>query len=121
MDQQQTEEHKLGYVCVPVGRRVLIKKDGDKNETKGGIVLPDATKLPQITGRIIEISPELQNDDDFQYKGGCVLKKYDKVLFIPNNGIPVDLEEAMKNSGGADLLVVPINDIVAVFKKANDD
>ena len=44
-------------------------------------------------------------DDDFP------IRQYDKILFNPKHGIPVDFE------GDNRLFVVPIEDIVAVFRK----
>ena len=38
----------------PIGKRVVIRKDEDKKETKGGIQLPDNIEIPTITGRIGE-------------------------------------------------------------------
>ena len=90
----------------PLGPRILIRKDEGRQQTKGGIVLPDSTEIPTITGRVVEISLEVQNKDDFP------VRKYDKVLFNPKSAIPVDLEP------GNVLYVVPIEDIVAVFRKA---
>lgn len=89
----------------PLGRRILIRKDEARQTTKGGIVLPDQAEIPTITGRVVEISTQIENDDDFP------VRKYDKVLFHPKNAIPVDLE--------ADnvLFVVDIDDVVAVFRR----
>jgi len=53
----------------------------------------------------VEISAEVDRDDDFP------VKKYDKVLFHPKNAIPVDLEPDNV------LYVVPISDVVAVFRR----
>ncbi len=90
----------------PLGLRILIRKDEAKNTTRGGIVLPDQAEIPTITGRVVEISVQVERDDDFP------IRKYDKVLFHPKNAIPVDLEP--KNV----LFVVPIEDVVAVFRRA---
>jgi chaperonin GroES len=89
----------------PLGMRVLIRKDENRQETKGGIVLPDAAEIPNITGRVVEISLQVERDEDFP------INKYDKVLFNPSNSIPVDFEP------GNRLIVVPIEDIVAVFRR----
>ncbi|HLJ12322.1 MAG TPA: co-chaperone GroES [Planctomycetaceae bacterium] len=90
----------------PLGRRLLIRKDESRQKTRGGIVLPDKAEIPTITGRIVEVSAQIERDQDFP------VRKYDKVLFHPKNAIPVDFE--------ADnlLFVVPIEDVVAVFRKA---
>ncbi|MCP4169719.1 MAG: co-chaperone GroES [Fuerstiella sp.] len=89
----------------PLGMRILIRKDEARQETRGGIVLPDTSEIPTITGRVVEISVQIDRDEDFP------IRKYDKVLFHPKNAIPVDFE--------ADnlLYVVPVEDIVAVFRK----
>ena len=89
----------------PVGARVLISKDKDKKETKGGIHLPDKIEIPTITGRIVAVSVQVQADEDFP------INRYDKVLFNPKNAIPVDFE------GDNRLFVVPVEDVVAVFRK----
>lgn len=90
----------------PLGKRILIRKDEPRQRTRGGIVLPNQSEIPTITGRVVEISVQIERDHDFP------IRKYDKVLFHPKNAIPVDLE--------ADnlLFVVPIEDVVAVFRRA---
>src|SRR5262245_20655147 len=95
----------LNEFVEPLGRRLLIRKDESRQKTRGGIVLPDKAEIPTITGRIVEVSAQIERDLDFP------VRKYDKVLFHPKNAIPVDFE--------ADnvLFVVPIEDVVAVFRK----
>ena len=88
----------------PVGKRVLIRKDEDRKSTKGGIALPDSIEIPTITGRVVTVSVQIANDEDFP------IRQYDKVLFNPKNSIPVDFEP------GNQLFVVPIEDVVAVFR-----
>lgn len=91
----------------PLGKRVLIRKDESRQKTRGGIVLPDQAEIPTITGRVVEVSIQIDNDADFP------IRKYDKVLFHPKSAIPVDFE--------ADnlLFVVPIEDVVAVFRRSS--
>ncbi len=89
----------------PLGKRLLIRKDADKKRTKGGIQLPDSIEIPTITGRIVAVSRQVENDEDYP------IQRYDKVLFNPKHAIPVDFE------GDNQLFVVPIEDIVAVFRK----
>lgn len=90
----------------PLGKRILIRKDESRQRTRGGIVLPDQAEIPTITGRVVEISVQIERDLDFP------VKKYDKVLFHPKNAIPVDLEPDNL------LFVVPIEDVVAVFRRS---
>jgi chaperonin GroES len=88
----------------PVGLRVLIRKDEERRTTKGGIHLPDDAKIPVITGRIVAISQQVDNDPDYP------LKQYDKVVVNPTNAIPVDFERDNM------LFVIPIEDVVAVMR-----
>ncbi len=89
----------------PLGKRILIRKDEARQKTRGGIVLPDQAEIPTITGRVVEISVQIERDHDFP------VRKYDKVLFHPKNAIPVDFEADNM------LYVVPIEDVVAVFRR----
>ena len=102
---EQTEIRPLETV-EPIGNRVLIRKDEDKKETKGGIKLPDNIEIPTITGRVVAISAEVENSSDIP------LCQYDKVLFNPKGAIPVDFE------GDNRLFVVEVENVVAVFRKA---
>ena len=90
----------------PIGKRVLIRKDEDKKETRGGIKLPDNIEIPTITGRVVAISAEVENSPDIP------LRQYDKVLFNPKGAIPVDFE------GDNRLFVVDVENVVAVFRKS---
>jgi chaperonin GroES len=92
-------------VVEPIGPRVLIRKDEDKKQTKSGIHLPDKIEIPTITGRIVAVSAKVEADS------GYPVKRYDRVLFNPKHAIPVDLE------GDNRLFVVPVEDVVAVFRK----
>lgn len=89
----------------PIGARVLVRKDEPKRETKGGIALPDQSEIPTISGRIVAISAQVENDEDMP------LRQYDKILFHPGNAIPVDFEPDNQ------LFVVPVEDVVAVFRR----
>ena len=96
-------------VVEPIGKRVLIRKDDDKKQTKAGIHLPDKIEIPTITGRIVAVSAQVDKDDDYP------IKKYDRILFNPKHAIPVDLE------GDNRLFVIPLEDIVAVFRREDEN
>ena len=102
---KQTELVPLETV-EPIGKRVLIRKDQDKKQTKGGIQLPDNIEIPTITGRVVTISAEIESMPEIP------LRQYDKVLFDPKGAIPVDFE------GDNRLFVVDVENVVAVFKKS---
>lgn len=89
----------------PVGLRVLIRKDEDKKQTKSGLHLPDKIEIPTLTGRVVAVGAKVLTEGDYP------IEKYDRVLFNPKQAIPVDFE------GDNRLFVVPVDDVVAVFRK----
>ncbi len=105
----QTTPSKQLEVVEPIGKRVLIRKDEDKKTTKGGIQLPGNIEIPTITGRVVAVSAQISRDEDYP------IRQYDRVLFNPKTAIPVDFE------GDNRLFVVPIEDVVAVFRKSKSE
>ena len=93
-------------VIEPIGKRVVIRKDDNKRQTKGGIVLPDTHEIPVITGRVIAISKAIENDED------QTIRQYDKVLFDPREAIPVELDHDNR------LFVVSIDRVLAIFRRS---
>jgi chaperonin GroES len=92
-------------IVEPLGQRVLLRKDEDRKTTKAGIHLPDKIEIPTITGRVVAVSSQIAADEDWP------IAQYDKVLFNPKHAVPVDFE------GDNRLFVVPLEDIVAVFRR----
>ncbi len=99
-----TIKKETPMIIEPIGLRVVVRKDDDKQVTKGGIVLPDIISIPTITGRIVAVSAQIESDPLIP------LRQYDKVLFHPKHAIPVEFDKDNK------LFVVPFEDIVAVFR-----
>src|SRR5215207_4434313 len=93
-------------ILEPIGKRVVVRKDDNKRQTKSGIVLPDSHEIPVITGRVIAISKAIENDED------QTIRKYDKVLFDPREAIPVELEHDNR------LFVVSIDRVLAIFRRS---
>jgi chaperonin GroES len=104
-DMNDTAAKEIFEIVEPIGKRVLIRKDEDKKQTKGGIQLPDNIEIPTITGRIVAVSAEVEMSSEYP------LRQYDKVLFNPKGAIPVDFE------GDNRLFVVEVENVVAVFRK----
>ena len=99
---------KLDYdIIEPIGKRVVVRKDDNKRQTKSGIMLPDSHEIPVITGRVISISKQIENDDDH------TIRQYDKVLFDPREAIPVELEHDNR------LFVVHIDRVLAIFRRSD--
>jgi chaperonin GroES len=106
MAQKPTKSPGEFDVIEPIGKRVVIRKDDNKRQTKGGIVLPDTHEIPVITGRVIAISKAIENDED------QTIRQYDKVLFDPREAIPVELEHDNR------LFVVSIDRVLAIFRRS---
>jgi chaperonin GroES len=104
---KQPSARRVEYDLVePIGKRVVIRKDDNRRETRTGIVLPDSHEIPVITGRVIAISKAIENDDD------QTIRQYDKVLFDPREAIPVELEHDNR------LYVVAIDRVLAIFRRS---
>ena len=103
----KTERKAVLETVEPVGKRVLIRKDEDKKITKHGLHLPDKIEIPTLTGRVVTVSAEVERDENYP------IKQYDRVLFNPKHAIPVDFE------GDNRLFVIPVEDVVAVFRREN--
>jgi len=93
-------------VIEPIGKRVVVRKDDNKRQTRSGIVLPDSHEIPVITGRVIAISKAIENDED------QTIRQYDKVLFDPREAIPVELEHDNR------LFVVHLDRVLAIFRRS---
>src|ERR1700722_13718950 len=106
MSTKPTKSRAEYDVIEPTGKRVVIRKDDNKRQTRSGIVLPDSHEIPVITGRVIAISKAIENDEDE------TIRQYDKVLFDPREAIPVELEHDNR------LFVVAIDRVLAIFRRS---
>jgi chaperonin GroES len=105
--QQKPAKSRSDYDLIePIGKRVVVRKDDNKRQTKSGIVLPDSHEIPVITGRVIAISKAIENDED------QTIRQYDKVLFDPREAIPVELEHDNR------LYVVSLERVLAIFRRS---
>src|ERR1700730_17057057 len=94
-------------VIEPIGKRVVIRKDDNKRQTRSGIVLPDSHEIPVITGRVIAVSKAIENDED------QTIRQYDKVLFDPREAIPVELEHDNR------IFVRALDRVLAIFRRSD--
>src|SRR6476620_4111551 len=93
-------------IIEPIGKRVVVRKDDNKRETRSGIVLPDSHEIPVITGRVIAVGKGIENDED------QTIRQYDKILFDPREAIPVELEHDNR------LFVVHLDRVLAIFRRS---
>ena len=109
MSKQPSARRAEYDVIEPIGKRVVVRKDDNKRQTRSGIVLPDSHEIPVITGRVIAVSRAIENDED------QTIRQYDKVLFDPREAIPVELEHDNR------LFVVAIDRVLAIFRRSDPD
>src|SRR3954451_10238732 len=107
MPPKPTKSRSEYDIIEPIGKRVVVRKDDNKRETKSGIVLPDSHEIPVITGRVIAVGKAIENDED------QTIRQYDKVLFDPREAIPVELEHDNR------LFVVHIDRVLAIFRRSD--
>ncbi len=98
----------MQYKTIPVGERVLIQKDEDQKQTKGGIILPEKSKVPATTARVVEVSIRVENEPLEP------IRKLDKVLLYLDNAVPVS------NEPGNRLFIVHVDEILAVLEPVDE-
>ena len=90
----------------PLNDKILVKRRGAEEVTKGGIVLPDTAKEKPREGEIIALGDGARLDDggraEFQVKVG------DRVLFSSYAGTEIKV-------GGEELLIMTEDDVLAVI------
>ena len=90
----------------PLGNRVLVKKLEEKEQVKGGIIIPDAAKEASQEAEVVALGSG-RNDEgkviEFEVKVG------DKVLISKYGGTEI-------KQGKDTLLVLRQDDILAVIK-----
>lgn len=75
----------------PLGDRVLVEPTTEKEERKGGIVIPDTAKERPQRGRVIAVGAGRMDD-----RGKRIppeLKKGDRVLFKKYSGTEIDIND----------------------------
>ena len=92
----------------PLHDRILIKRLGEEDKSKGGIIIPDTAKEKPIQGKVIAVGKGKI------MKSGDVIpldvKKGDKVLFGKYAGTEVKID-------GDEHLLMREDDILAVVQK----
>ena len=91
----------------PLGDRVLVKPLEEKEEKKGGIIIPDTAKEKPQEGEVVAVGPGKLSE-----KGGRIpleLKKGDRVLYDKFSGTETKIE-------GEEYLIVREEDILAIIK-----
>ena len=87
---------------IPKNERIIVKQDPAKNESDGGIVLPDASKERPLVATVLTISTGMLSEPPC-----CV---GDRILYTPYAGVTTEVT-------GEELLILRFVDVVAVLQE----
>jgi chaperonin GroES len=93
---------------IPLRDRILIKRVGEEEKTKGGIIIPDTAKEKPMQGKVIAVGKGALDKD-----GKLIpleVKEGDTVLFGKYAGTDIKVE-------GTDHLIVRENDILGIVEE----
>ncbi|KAL1502059.1 hypothetical protein ABEB36_007262 [Hypothenemus hampei] len=82
--------HKLKTV-VPLFNRLLVKRAELPTESKGGIVLPESSKIKSPQGTVVAVGPGIRNEKGVQIP--MSVKVGDKVMLPEYGGTKVEIEQ----------------------------
>ena len=100
------KKKKKGETLIPLGDRIVLKREGAQAVTAGGIVLPDAAKDKPQKGEVIAIGDGYVKSDGS--KIALTLKEGDRVIFSSYSG-----EEIMV--GDDEYLLLRESDVLATY------
>ena len=92
---------------IPLHDRILVKRVGEEEKTKGGIIIPDSAKEKPMQGKVIAVGKGEVSKD-----GKLIppeVKEGDMVLFVKYAGTEIKVE-------GEEHLIVRENDILGIVE-----
>ena len=93
---------------VPLRDRVLLKRLGEEEKTKGGIIIPDTAKEKPQEGKVVAIGPGKPDKEGKRTPRD--IKKEDRVLFGKYAGTEIKVD-------GVEYLIMQEDDILGIIKK----
>jgi chaperonin GroES len=92
----------------PLQDRIILKRIGEEEKTKGGIIIPDTAKEKPLEGRVVSVgSGKVLEDGKVR---PLDIKPGDRVLFIKHAGNEVKID-------GEEHLMLREDDILGVIEK----
>ena len=91
----------------PLHDRLIIKRLGEEEKTKGGIIIPDTAKEKPIEGEVIAVGKGRVKKDGTKIP--MEVKKGDRVLFAKYAGTEVKID-------GEEHLMMKEDDILAIIE-----
>jgi chaperonin GroES len=97
---------KSNIKVVPLGDRVVLRREDAQTKTSGGIVLPDTARDKPQKGEVIAVGDGHLSRDGKRYP--LMVKPGDRVIFSSYAGDEIQLEEQ-------NLLLMRESDILAIY------
>jgi len=91
----------------PLHDRVIVKRVGEVEKTKGGIIIPDTAKEKPVEGKVIAVGDGKVTDDG--KKIALEVKVGDKILFGKYAGTEIQID-------GEEHLIMREDDIIAIVE-----
>jgi chaperonin GroES len=90
----------------PLHDRILVKRLGEEEKTKGGIIIPDTAKEKPAQGEVVAVGAGRRTEDGKQIT--LEVKKGDKILFGKYAGTEIKIE-------GDDYLIMREDDVLGIM------
>lgn len=90
----------------PLHDRILVKRLGEEEKTKGGIIIPDSAKEKPAQGEVVAAGSGRRTDDGKVI--GLEVKKGDKILFGKYAGTEIKVD-------GDDYLIMREDDVLGII------
>ena len=97
------EKTMANKMPVPLGKRVMLKKDEAPEASEGGIVIPEQSREKPLTAHVVAVGEEVAS-----------LSRGDEVVFASFAGTEFTI-------GGEEIIVVDEEDIMLVLREVPDD
>jgi chaperonin GroES len=90
----------------PLHDRILVKRLGEEEKTKGGIIIPDSAKEKPAQGEVVAAGSGRRTDDGKVI--ALEVKKGDKILFGKYSGTEIKVD-------GEDYLIMREEDVLGII------
>jgi chaperonin GroES len=96
----------------PLGDRVIVRRIGEEQKTKGGLIIPDTAKEKPMEGEVLAVGKgRTLKDGKVQ---PMEVKKKDKVLFGKYAGTEIKIE-------GEERLIMREDDILCIVEQGKEE
>ena len=91
----------------PLHDRLIVKRLGEEEKTKGGIIIPDTAKEKPVEGKVIAVGDGRIKEDGTKIP--MEAKKGDRILFAKYAGAEVKID-------GEEHLIMKEDDVLAIIE-----